>query len=318
MKWIKLGKIFDPSNYELNEKVGIYAQSPQALVYPEFIRIYFSTRFRDNTGKYVSHVSSVDFDKKLSKILNISKNEIISIGKRGCFDEHGIFPFNVIRYNKKIIGYSSGISRRISVPVETSIGMSLSVDNGNTFKRIGNGPVLSSSKYEPCMVGDPFVKFYNNNFHMWYIYGEKWATKKMYKNAERIYKIGHARSIDGENWVKDNIQLLPNKFEMECQALPTVIKINDIYHMWFCYRKAFDFRTNIINSYKIGYAFSNNLITWKRRDNQLCINRGKKGDWDFEMQCYPNVFRSDSVIYMLYNGNQFGRMGFGVAKLEHD
>ena len=30
----------------------------------------------------------------------------------------------------------------------------------------------------------------------------------------------------------------------------------------------------------------------------------------------PNVFESEREIYMLYNGNEFGRHGFGLAILE--
>ena len=33
------------------------------------------------------------------------------------------------------------------------------------------------------------------------------------------------------------------------------------------------------------------------------------------MMCYPNVFECDDDIYMLYNGNEFGKYGFGLAKL---
>jgi hypothetical protein len=34
------------------------------------------------------------------------------------------------------------------------------------------------------------------------------------------------------------------------------------------------------------------------------------------MLCYPHVFRCEGRVYMLYNGNAFGRDGFGVAVLE--
>jgi hypothetical protein len=34
------------------------------------------------------------------------------------------------------------------------------------------------------------------------------------------------------------------------------------------------------------------------------------------MQCYPHVFQLDGAVYMLYNGNEFGRAGFGMAILE--
>ena len=34
-----------------------------------------------------------------------------------------------------------------------------------------------------------------------------------------------------------------------------------------------------------------------------------------EMQCYPHLFECDQKIYLLYNGNEFGRHGFGLAVL---
>jgi hypothetical protein len=34
------------------------------------------------------------------------------------------------------------------------------------------------------------------------------------------------------------------------------------------------------------------------------------------MMCYPNLFSVDGRGFMLYNGNEFGRWGFGLAVLE--
>ena len=34
--------------------------------------------------------------------------------------------------------------------------------------------------------------------------------------------------------------------------------------------------------------------------------------------CYPNVFKCNDQVYMLYNGNEFGRNGFGIARLRSD
>ena len=31
------------------------------------------------------------------------------------------------------------------------------------------------------------------------------------------------------------------------------------------------------------------------------------------MQCYPHVFECHGKVYLLYNGNEFGRTGFGLA-----
>jgi predicted GH43/DUF377 family glycosyl hydrolase len=316
MKWKKLGKIFDPTKHKLANNCFEFAQSPQTLVFDDFIRIYFSTREMDVTGKYLSHISFVDIDKSFKKIINVSANTVIELGSLGCFDEHGIFPLNILRDNDRIIGYISGWSRRVSVSVETSIGMAVSNDNGLTFKRIGDGPILTSSLSEPFLVGDPFVLNINKIYHMWYIYGVKWINNATNKVKERIYKIGHAISNDGILWEKEGRQLVSDSLNSnECQALPTVIQAEGRYHMYFCYRQAVDFRKDRNSAYRIGYAHSHDLQNWIRDDDNVGIDVSKD-DWDSDMMCYPHVFYCNGKIYMLYNGNEFGRFGFGLAVWE--
>jgi len=69
MKWKKLGKIFDPREHKLPNNCFAFAQSPQALVFDDFVRVYFSTREKDSAEKYLSHISFVDFSKNFEKIL---------------------------------------------------------------------------------------------------------------------------------------------------------------------------------------------------------------------------------------------------------
>ena len=313
--WKKLGKIFDPTEHSLANNCSEFAQSPQALVFNDFIRIYFSTRTKDKTGKYLSYIAFVDFTKDFKKILNISNESVIELGKLGCFDEHGIFPMNVLKHKDKILAYTNGWSRRVWVSVETGIGYAISHDQGNTFEKFGNGPVLSSSLKEPILVGDPFVIIINGIFHMWYIFGLWWKIYAEGEVPERTYKIGHATSIDGINWEKEEKTIIADKLgENECQALPTVIKIKNKYHMYFCYREAIGFRKDKNKSYRLGYAHSTDLINWVRDDDKVGIDVSENS-WDSDMLCYPHVFSCDEKIYLLYNGNEFGRFGFGLAVL---
>jgi hypothetical protein len=69
------------------------------------------------------------------------------------------------------------------------------------------------------------------------------------------------------------------------------------------------------NGYRIGYASSIDLIKWKRDDSKAGIDVSENG-WDSEMISYPHVFELDNNVYMLYLGNQVGRFGFGLARLE--
>lgn len=316
MIWEKLGKIFDPREYKLMNDCSEFAQSPQALVFDDFVRIYFSTRKKDpGNGKFLSYISFVDMDKNFKNVLRISTNTVIELGKLGCFDEHGIFPMNIVRYGDKIYAYTCGWNRKISVSVDTSIGFAISTDNGLTFKKLGDGPILTSSLHEPFLVGDPFVSRFEDRFHMWYIYGTHWKHYSTTIAPERIYKIGHAVSEDGLSWQKEGKQIIDDKFPDECQALPTVIKFRDMYRMYFCYRQPSDFRDNRDRSYRIGYAYSADLMDWVRDDSNVGIDV-TVGDWDSDMLCYPHAFECDGSIYLLYNGNEFGRYGFGLARLK--
>ena len=317
MEWIKHGQIFNPLEHQLPNGAQLYAQSPQTLIFKSFVRIYFSTRVVDNKGKFLSHIAFVDMNNSFTKVLRVSKEPVISLGDLGSFDEHGIFPINILRVKDVVYGFTCGWSRRSSVSVETGIGVAVSHDDGLTFQRIGPGPVLTASVKEPCLVGDGFVKIINDTFHMWYIFGKGWKRYSPQADPDRIYKIGHAISRDGINWIKsESLQIIADRLGPdECQALPSVIEIGSKYHMFFCYRESYDFRVEKGRGYRIGHAWSNDLEHWIRNDHEPNLERSDHG-WDSEMQCYPHVFRHQDKIYLLYNGNEFGRFGFGLAELK--
>jgi len=317
MKWLKHGKIFDPTLHALPNGCIQFAQSPQALLFDDFVRIYFSTRAVDKNGKFLSHIAFVDMKKNLRDIIRVSDQAVIPLGELGCFDEHGIFPMNVVRHNDLVYGYTCGWNRRVSVSVDTAIGLAISRDNGLTFQRIGSGPVLSASLHEPCLVGDGFVMIIDGVFHMWYIYGTGWKKYATDVAPDRTYKIGHATSPDGVKWTKEEAhQIITDRLGPdESQALPTVVKFGSRYHMFFCYRESFDFRKAKGRGYRIGHAWSDDLAHWTRDDITPNLE-GTPGTWDSDMQCYPHVFECDKKVFMLYNGNEFGRQGFGLAELE--
>lgn len=317
MKWVKHGKIFDPTQHALPNSCKQFAQSPQALLFDDFVRIYFSTREIDKSGKFLSHIAFVDMKKNLRDIVRVADQTVIPLGELGSFDEHGIFPMNIVRHDNLVYGYTCGWNRRVSVSVDTAIGLAISRDDGLTFQRIGPGPVLAASLNEPCLVGDGFVMVIDGLFHMWYIYGTGWKKYAPESAPDRTYKIGHATSPDGVKWIKEEArQIIPDRLGPdESQALPTVVKVGSRYHMFFCYRESYDFRKAKGRGYRIGHAWSDDLIHWVRDDSSPNLE-GTAGDWDSDMQCYPHVFECDEKVYLLYNGNEFGRLGFGLAELQ--
>ncbi|WPO46852.1 hypothetical protein [Pseudomonas sp. S1Bt23] len=318
MKWKKLGKLFDPTAHSLPNRCVEFAQSPQTLVLQERVRVYFSTRERDSVGKYLSHVAYADFSHDMSRLLGVSTKTVLPLGGLGCFDEHGIFPINVLKDRDRVLAYTTGWNRKVSVSADAAIGLAISHDGGATFQRYGTGPVMAASLHEPCLVADAFVQRYGELFHMWYIYGTKWQKFSETEAPDRVYKIAHATSSDGIDWQRDGQQIISDRLNAdECQALPTVILIDGVYHMYFCYRQAYGFRQDSNRGYRLGYARSIDLENWVRDDSAAGIDVSVEG-WDSQMQCYPHLFQSNGKVYLLYNGNEFGRHGFGLAVLEND
>ena len=69
--------------------------------------------------------------------------------------------------------------------------------------------------------------------------------------------------------------------------------------------------------YRLAYAESTNGINWTRDDNKLNLDVSSTG-WDSQMMGYPGYIKTIHGTYLFYNGNDYGKEGFGVAVLEHD
>jgi len=290
-----------------------FAQAPSVLIFDDFVRVYFSCRPNpDENGQYVSYSTFLDLNRNdLFSIINISTSPILNLGGKGTFDEFGTYPVSVINYNDEFRAYYAGWTRCESVPFNVAIGLAKS-NNPDFFNKLEIGPILSYSKDEPFIISGPKVRIFNNIWYLFYIAGCDWIIDN--GRPEPVYKIRMATSEDGENWTKENRNLIQDIIDLEeAQASPDVFFKDGIYHMFFCYRKGRGFR-NKENGYRIGYAFSMDLLNWTRDDSKVGISVSKKG-WDSQMISYPHVFELDGSFYMMYLGNDVGRAGFGLAKL---
>lgn len=279
-----------------------------------YVRVFFcSRRAPDADGKYLSFISYVDLDKEdLRKVLRVSDHPVLNLGRRGTFDEFGTNPVSVIKYRNEIRAYYAGWTRCESVPFNAAIGLAISRDGGQTFNRLGDGPVLSYSPDEPFLLGSPRVRRFQGRWQMWYVAGQEW--RKVGDRPEPIYKIRMAVSEDGISWIKQGRNLIANVLgERECQACPDVTFRDGRYHMFFSYRDIFDYSKGK-GGYRIGYASSSDMHNWRRNDELVEMHRS--GDkWDSEMISYPHVIQVRDSTYMFYQGNGMGREGFGLAIL---
>jgi len=118
------------------------------------------------------------------------------------------------------------------------------------------------------------------------------------------YNIKYATSKDGKVWDrKGHVCIDFASDEEDALARPYVLKDGDVYKMWFSHKGL---------AYRLGYAESEDGLNWIRNDAFAGITVSESG-WDSEMIEYAAVFSCDGRKYMLYNGNNYGYEGIGLA-----
>jgi predicted GH43/DUF377 family glycosyl hydrolase len=302
MKWKKLGLIFKPTyNFEW---MNVSSWVPTAEhIEGDIFKVYFGSRNKNNlsqTGFFTFNINDLD------KIIEVSKEPIIKLGELGSFDDSLALATTFVEYKDVKYLYYVGWMQGKRVRYYPSIGLATSQDNGKTFKKHSAAPIMNRTNEDPFGMASPFVMEDNGLFRMWYASYRRWDLRD--GDPWPQYQIRYAESIDGFDWKIKNIICLGSDTE-EAVARPYIIKKNNKYLMWYCYRLQY-------GPYRIGYAESNDGIKWDRMDHKVGIDVSKTG-WDSEMIEYPCVFDHNNERYMLYNGNTFGVDGIGLAILEH-
>jgi predicted GH43/DUF377 family glycosyl hydrolase len=295
--WIKKGLIFKITKKK--EWMSSHTALPFAdRIRDSLFRIYFSTR--DSKNRAATGFIELDLNDT-SKILKISKKPVLSYGKIGTFDENGVMSSCIVNFRKKKFLFYTGWSSSKFTPFNWSIGLAISENEGKTFEKFSEGPIISQNIHDPVFVGSPTVILERNLWKMWYISSKGW--KKFRGSYIAPYFLKYAESKNGIDWKITDEIAIPLKPKEIGLGRASVIKDRGIYKMWYSYSK---------KNYRIGYAESKNGKKWKRMDNYVRISNSNSG-WDSESIEYPYVFESDGIRYMLYNGNNYGKTGIGYA-----
>jgi hypothetical protein len=148
LKWNKIGLIFTPPQLDWKHS---HALQPTPLLLGNIIRIFVG--FRDRLGR--SRVGYVDVDSTdPTKIVSTSEQPVLDLGDEGCFDENGVVPCAVVPDGERLYSFYAGY-RKPAYPQKKGAprfqvfgGLACSLDNGMTFSRVSNSPVLGPSKNE--------------------------------------------------------------------------------------------------------------------------------------------------------------------------
>lgn len=309
MRWEKKGLIFKTDGRY--EWMAHHAAVPTAdKVNDEVLRIYFSTR--DTQSRSHTTFIEVELDNP-QKVLYIHDRPVLSPGKLGTFDDSGVLPSCIVNHEERKYLYYAGYNRSVTVPYRNALGLAVSDDGGLTFSRVSDGSVVDRSFLDPYFIATAFAMFDEDRWKLWYASSTGWTV--INGHPEPQYQIKYAESQDGMNWIREGVVCIEYKSEGEANVRPFVLKENGLYRMWYCYRGSNGFRTDKAQSYRMGYADSQNGIAWERKDDEVGIERSEEG-WDSLMIEYPYLYEHKGRKYLLYNGNGFGETGFGYAVLD--
>ncbi len=302
MRWEKLGQIYYPEY--IHPKLASHAANPLAILLEgDVYRIFYSGRDTQNR----SSVGFVDVDIIKYEVTYVHHEPAFEHGSETSFYSHGVSIGNCYATDKyryilfmgwkcPSIGHWRGSIGRLILETDYS----LRIDSSD--------PLISLGGTDQISLSYPWViQKENGSYQMWYGSTVSWDAG----NGEMLHVINHASSHDGHCWERKGLAVPYVLGIAQAFSRPSVVRNRDEgYSMWFSYRgKPGD-------TYRIGYACSQNNINWELRLNEAGIDVSSTG-WDSEMIEYPFVFDHKGQRFMLYNGNGYGKTGFGLAVLTH-
>ncbi|HET6914355.1 MAG TPA: hypothetical protein VFH71_13555 [Rhodanobacteraceae bacterium] len=306
VKWHKQGLVYSVEGQ--SEWAHSHTHKPTPLlVDAHTLRIYFGVRGTD--GRTRTTFIDVDPDDPL-RVLRVAPIPILDLGRIGAFDDSGANVCSVIRKDDLIYMYYIGWNPSTTVHTRNSIGVAISTDGGETFERAWFGPILDRNRDEPYYTGAVEVMPEHGRFRMWYTSVTEWVM--INGKPEIRYHIKYAESPDGIDWRRPGISCIPPNHPEEATARPSVLRIGDEYLMWYSRRHINGFRSRRESMYRAGFARSKDGIAWVREDDLAGIEPSGSG-WDGDAIAYPYAIYVNGRLMLFYNGNDFGRSGFGYA-----
>lgn len=297
--WRKLGRIIDAKNYRA---------VPIARIIEDKLEIVYSTR--NELGFSLPQKAVIRLDD--FSILDDFPMVDLTLGGAGDFDEHGVMPCSILRRSEReVFMYYIGWNTGGSTPFRNALGLAISEDNGRTYRKYSSGPILDRNPLASKFVASCEVIQHEGKFLMWYLACNEWIAHTC--GMRHKYDINYAESTDGINWSNGVKSVITFQNDLEYAfSTPRVLFEDDVFKMWYSYRA-----TKKSSEYIIGYAESLDGITWARKDSLVGLHAGVD-TWDDKMICYPSLFYFQKDLYMLYNGNDYGKNGVGLAKLENN
>lgn len=304
MKWLKHGVVWKPSGSRWWART--HATSPTPIWLREnTLRVYVQCRDEHDVGR----VGYVDLDPgDPRRVIRESEAPVLDIGEPGAFDDNGVFQTAVLRIpDGRLFMYYVGFELCRKIRYRLLAGLAISDDEGETFRRLQSTPILERSPGEEHIRGGPWVVMEDGRFRMWYVAGGSW--ERIGDKQMPVYDLRYIESADGMHWPSQGRVVLPvNLAEEHGFGRPVVRRGPDGLRMFYSIRRRDPAR------YRMGFATSADGLHWQRRDHLIGLDVSHEG-WDSDSVEFGVDVETAGKTWLLYDGNDFGGTGFGIAEL---
>lgn len=303
-RWRKLGQLYVPRERGRHPKLRSHAANPLPIhLEGDVYRVFYCGRDSQNR----SSIGAVDIDIAQRNVVNEHHLPFFEHGPPGSFFEAGISIGNCYAVDDAKYMLFMGWRTPPGEHWRGEIGrLRVSADLYLTLD--GSQPLLGRDAIDPLSLSYPWVlaRSPEEGYDMWYGSTLSWDAG----NGEMLHVLQHARSRDGHRWCRKGLALPYALGHAQAFSRPAVLRDgNGRWEMWFSYRSGSG------EKYRIGFARSDDGLHWSLDLAAAGISVSNHG-WDSEMIEYPFVFDHAGARYLLYNGNSYGRSGFGLAILE--
>jgi hypothetical protein len=301
MNWIRRGVILTP-NHNI-EWLNSWAGASCALIENETNgKIFIYVTGRDTKGR--GRIGLVEFNIIKNKICKIYRRSVLKLGEIGSFDENGTTYPCVLKEKGVYKMYFTGWILGVHVGWYNGVGLAIGKIK-NSFNKFSKAPIIHRDNENYIGFGSSFVHKKKNIYNIYTTRFESWKKLKTGKLIH-YYNIKEGTSKDGVHWNNFSVEPLisfKNKLEYAISK-PCIFQYKNRLFMWYSYRGS---------SYRIGFAYLNSKGKWIRADKVLGLK--PLSGWESDMVCYPYVFKYRNYLYMLYNGNGYGKTGLGLAEI---
>lgn len=312
-RWKRLGQVFTPdSNYWWQQSYGIL---PTPWRYhPSGLEILYASTDKDQIGRVSSCILSLRNEHFECKPTN---RILLDSGELGRFDDCGVNPSCIVNHRGESFLFYVGYQRHDRTPYSLLPGIARWDEASGKFKRAQRNTVFPISESEFQIRTAPFVIWDKaaKKFRAWYVAGESWMEQQ--GHIYPVYGLKHMRAASLHDW--------PTAGESCCGikrgeaetgfGRPWVIfsSLESRFYMWFSVRTLDG--SGKLKYRQMGFAESSDGLHWTRDDSRIQFAPSQCG-WDSEMICYASFFVHEGKLFMLYNGNENGKTGFGLAHLD--